>query len=139
MFQAIRCTAVSCSCDCFSPCKTQIRVCDGCGHGWVSHGKWPMQLFIHVMLCVFLRYGTKLYKSRSLVNHALLFIKKKFKCNFLQKHWLKVLKNCNNNTFLYAQFMWIEKHRGPLNLGSPMPGLACIIKKLKSKPWVNSY
>ncbi|CAL1263357.1 unnamed protein product [Larinioides sclopetarius] len=34
---AIRCTAVSCSCDCFSPCKAQIRICDGCGHGWVSH------------------------------------------------------------------------------------------------------
>ncbi|XP_054715435.1 zinc finger protein basonuclin-2-like [Uloborus diversus] len=34
---AIRCTAPNCTCDCFSPCKAQIRICDGCGHGWVSH------------------------------------------------------------------------------------------------------
>lgn len=38
--QAIRsCTTPNCSCDCFTPGKTQMRICDTCHHGWISHGK----------------------------------------------------------------------------------------------------
>uniref|UniRef100_A0A8C4Q6Q9 Basonuclin zinc finger protein 1 n=1 Tax=Eptatretus burgeri TaxID=7764 RepID=A0A8C4Q6Q9_EPTBU len=35
--QAIRCTLVSCSCECFQPGKIHIRTCDQCKHGWVAH------------------------------------------------------------------------------------------------------
>lgn len=34
---AIRCTTPNCSCDCFTPGKSQLRTCDTCKHGWVSH------------------------------------------------------------------------------------------------------
>ncbi|XP_013419142.1 zinc finger protein basonuclin-2 isoform X3 [Lingula anatina] len=33
----IRCTVPSCACECFSPGKNQLRVCDTCKHGWVAH------------------------------------------------------------------------------------------------------
>uniref|UniRef100_A0A8C7A1S4 Basonuclin zinc finger protein 1 n=1 Tax=Nothoprocta perdicaria TaxID=30464 RepID=A0A8C7A1S4_NOTPE len=36
-FQAIRCTLVSCSCQCFKPGKINQRQCDQCRHGWVAH------------------------------------------------------------------------------------------------------
>lgn len=37
--QAIRCTLVNCSCECFQPGKIHLRTCDQCKHGWVAHGK----------------------------------------------------------------------------------------------------
>lgn len=42
-FQAIRCTVPSCACECFTPGKDNLRNCESCKHGWVSHGK----LFIY--------------------------------------------------------------------------------------------
>ncbi|XP_068082236.1 uncharacterized protein [Anabrus simplex] len=36
---AIRCTVPSCSCECFTPGKMNIRYCDTCSHSWVPHGK----------------------------------------------------------------------------------------------------
>lgn len=38
-FQAIRCTLVNCTCECFQPGKINLRTCDQCKHGWVAHGK----------------------------------------------------------------------------------------------------
>ncbi|KAM8748274.1 zinc finger protein basonuclin-2 [Acanthopagrus schlegelii] len=35
--ESIRCTAPGCSCQCFKPGSVQLRSCDRCGHGWVSH------------------------------------------------------------------------------------------------------
>ncbi|XP_055080193.1 zinc finger protein basonuclin-2 isoform X6 [Periophthalmus magnuspinnatus] len=35
--QAIRCTLVNCSCECFQPGKIHLRTCDQCKHGWVAH------------------------------------------------------------------------------------------------------
>ncbi|NXU03965.1 BNC1 protein, partial [Buphagus erythrorhynchus] len=35
--QAIRCTLVNCSCQCFKPGKINQRQCDQCRHGWVAH------------------------------------------------------------------------------------------------------
>ncbi|XP_029610767.1 zinc finger protein basonuclin-2 [Salmo trutta] len=35
--QVIRCTQVSCTCQCFRPDKTNLRICDHCRHGWVAH------------------------------------------------------------------------------------------------------
>ncbi|XP_030644162.1 zinc finger protein basonuclin-2 [Chanos chanos] len=35
--QAIRCTLVNCTCECFQPGKIQLRTCDQCKHGWVAH------------------------------------------------------------------------------------------------------
>ncbi|XP_061451409.1 zinc finger protein basonuclin-1 isoform X2 [Rhineura floridana] len=37
MSEAIRCTLVSCSCQCFKPGKINQRQCDQCRHGWVAH------------------------------------------------------------------------------------------------------
>lgn len=37
--QAIRCTLVNCTCECFQPGKIHLRTCDQCKHGWVAHGK----------------------------------------------------------------------------------------------------
>ncbi|XP_064620348.1 zinc finger protein basonuclin-2-like isoform X2 [Lineus longissimus] len=34
---AIRCTLPNCSCECFAPGKSTIRVCETCKHGWVIH------------------------------------------------------------------------------------------------------
>jgi hypothetical protein len=34
---AIRCSTPNCSCDCFAPGKTQMRICANCNHGWISH------------------------------------------------------------------------------------------------------
>uniref|UniRef100_A0A8C9FW49 Zinc finger protein basonuclin-2 n=1 Tax=Pavo cristatus TaxID=9049 RepID=A0A8C9FW49_PAVCR len=36
-FQAIRCTLVNCTCECFQPGKINLRTCDQCKHGWVAH------------------------------------------------------------------------------------------------------
>ena len=44
-FQAIRCTLPGCPCECFSPGKTVLRVCESCKHGWVAHGKFSLNLF----------------------------------------------------------------------------------------------
>lgn len=38
--QAIRCTLVNCTCECFQPGKIHLRTCDQCKHGWVAHGEW---------------------------------------------------------------------------------------------------
>ncbi|KAM7324777.1 hypothetical protein ACRRTK_017082 [Alexandromys fortis] len=38
-FQAIRCTLVNCTCECFQPGKINLRTCDQCKHGWVAHGE----------------------------------------------------------------------------------------------------
>ncbi|XP_061218139.1 zinc finger protein basonuclin-2 [Neopsephotus bourkii] len=35
--QAIRCTLVNCTCECFQPGKINLRTCDQCKHGWVAH------------------------------------------------------------------------------------------------------
>ncbi|XP_038659927.1 zinc finger protein basonuclin-2 isoform X4 [Scyliorhinus canicula] len=35
--QAIRCTLVNCTCECFQPGKISLRTCDQCKHGWVAH------------------------------------------------------------------------------------------------------
>ncbi|XP_075450907.1 zinc finger protein basonuclin-2 isoform X4 [Ascaphus truei] len=35
--QAIRCTLVNCTCECFQPGKINQRTCDQCKHGWVAH------------------------------------------------------------------------------------------------------
>ncbi|KAG6930895.1 basonuclin 2 [Chelydra serpentina] len=35
--QAIRCTLVNCTCECFQPGKINLRTCDHCKHGWVAH------------------------------------------------------------------------------------------------------
>ncbi|XP_036430701.1 zinc finger protein basonuclin-2 isoform X2 [Colossoma macropomum] len=35
--QAIRCTLVNCTCECFQPGKIHLRTCDQCKHGWVAH------------------------------------------------------------------------------------------------------
>ncbi|XP_057187222.1 zinc finger protein basonuclin-2 isoform X2 [Triplophysa rosa] len=35
--QAIRCTLVNCTCECFLPGKIHLRTCDQCKHGWVAH------------------------------------------------------------------------------------------------------
>ncbi|KAA8594709.1 hypothetical protein FQN60_011844, partial [Etheostoma spectabile] len=35
--QAIRCTLVNCTCECFQPGKIHLRTCDHCKHGWVAH------------------------------------------------------------------------------------------------------
>ena len=40
VFQAIRCTVASCSCSCFQPGKTSVRLCEKCKHGWVAHGEF---------------------------------------------------------------------------------------------------
>uniref|UniRef100_H0XS74 Basonuclin 2 n=1 Tax=Otolemur garnettii TaxID=30611 RepID=H0XS74_OTOGA len=37
IFQAIRCTLVNCTCECFQPGKINLRTCDQCKHGWVAH------------------------------------------------------------------------------------------------------
>ncbi|XP_033113475.1 uncharacterized protein LOC117114052 [Anneissia japonica] len=37
MATAIRCTLPGCSCECFNPCKSQLRTCQSCQHGWVAH------------------------------------------------------------------------------------------------------
>ncbi|XP_019389235.1 PREDICTED: zinc finger protein basonuclin-1 [Crocodylus porosus] len=37
MSEAIRCTLVNCSCQCFKPGKINQRQCDQCRHGWVAH------------------------------------------------------------------------------------------------------
>ncbi|KAM6328034.1 LOW QUALITY PROTEIN: zinc finger protein basonuclin-2 [Alca torda] len=37
MSQAIRCTLVNCTCECFQPGKINLRTCDQCKHGWVAH------------------------------------------------------------------------------------------------------
>ncbi|XP_071953343.1 uncharacterized protein [Antedon mediterranea] len=37
MFTSLRCTLPGCSCECFNPCKTQLRSCQSCQHGWVAH------------------------------------------------------------------------------------------------------
>ncbi|XP_065333452.1 zinc finger protein basonuclin-2-like isoform X2 [Cloeon dipterum] len=34
---AIRCTIPGCGCDCFVPGKHQLRHCESCRHGWVTH------------------------------------------------------------------------------------------------------
>ncbi|XP_071000035.1 zinc finger protein basonuclin-2-like [Oncorhynchus clarkii lewisi] len=34
---AIRCTLVNCTCECFQPGKIHLRTCDQCKHGWVAH------------------------------------------------------------------------------------------------------
>ncbi|XP_059486973.1 zinc finger protein basonuclin-2-like isoform X2 [Neocloeon triangulifer] len=34
---AIRCTVPGCVCDCFVPGKLQLRQCESCRHGWVTH------------------------------------------------------------------------------------------------------
>lgn len=47
-FQAIRCTLPGCPCECFSPGKTILRVCDTCKHGWVAHGKLMLHMHAHV-------------------------------------------------------------------------------------------
>uniref|UniRef100_A0A8C7FR26 Zinc finger protein basonuclin-2 n=1 Tax=Oncorhynchus kisutch TaxID=8019 RepID=A0A8C7FR26_ONCKI len=31
------CTQVNCTCQCFRPAKTNLRICDHCRHGWVAH------------------------------------------------------------------------------------------------------
>lgn len=43
--QAIRCTLVNCTCECFQPGKIHLRTCDQCKHGWVAHGKRISMLF----------------------------------------------------------------------------------------------
>ncbi|XP_066036911.1 zinc finger protein basonuclin-2 isoform X2 [Chamaea fasciata] len=35
--QAIRCTLLNCTCECFQPGKINLRTCDQCKHGWVAH------------------------------------------------------------------------------------------------------
>uniref|UniRef100_A0A3Q4HG59 Basonuclin zinc finger protein 2 n=1 Tax=Neolamprologus brichardi TaxID=32507 RepID=A0A3Q4HG59_NEOBR len=35
--QAIRCTLVNCTCECFQPGKIHLRTCDQCKHGWGAH------------------------------------------------------------------------------------------------------
>nr|XP_057922775.1 zinc finger protein basonuclin-2 isoform X1 [Doryrhamphus excisus] len=35
--EAIRCTLVNCTCECFQPGKIHLRTCDHCKHGWVAH------------------------------------------------------------------------------------------------------
>ncbi|XP_029464479.1 zinc finger protein basonuclin-2 isoform X2 [Rhinatrema bivittatum] len=35
--EAIRCTLVNCTCECFQPGKINLRTCDQCKHGWVAH------------------------------------------------------------------------------------------------------
>ncbi|XP_059210464.1 zinc finger protein basonuclin-2-like [Centropristis striata] len=35
--ESVRCTVTSCSCVCFKSGSVQLRTCDRCGHGWVSH------------------------------------------------------------------------------------------------------
>ncbi|XP_053714255.1 zinc finger protein basonuclin-2 isoform X4 [Synchiropus splendidus] len=35
--EAIRCTLVNCTCECFQPGKIHLRTCDQCKHGWVAH------------------------------------------------------------------------------------------------------
>lgn len=49
-FQAIRCTVPSCACECFTPGKDNLRSCDSCKHGWVSHGKSILLFFtlVHI-------------------------------------------------------------------------------------------
>lgn len=47
--QAIRCTLVNCTCECFQPGKINLRTCDQCKHGWVAHGK--KSLFGVFLLC----------------------------------------------------------------------------------------
>uniref|UniRef100_A0A3B3STN9 Zinc finger protein basonuclin-2 n=1 Tax=Paramormyrops kingsleyae TaxID=1676925 RepID=A0A3B3STN9_9TELE len=37
VLQAIRCTLVNCTCECFQPGKINLRMCDQCKHGWVAH------------------------------------------------------------------------------------------------------
>lgn len=37
MSEAIQCTLVNCSCQCFKPGKINQRQCDQCRHGWVAH------------------------------------------------------------------------------------------------------
>ncbi|XP_058011932.1 zinc finger protein basonuclin-1 isoform X2 [Ahaetulla prasina] len=37
MSEAIRCTLVNCSCQCFKTGKINQRLCDQCRHGWVAH------------------------------------------------------------------------------------------------------
>lgn len=43
--QAIRCTLVNCTCECFQPGKIHLRTCDQCKHGWVAHGKSRTHVF----------------------------------------------------------------------------------------------
>ncbi|KAJ8388256.1 hypothetical protein AAFF_G00135170 [Aldrovandia affinis] len=35
--EAIRCTLLNCTCECFQPGKINLRTCDHCKHGWVAH------------------------------------------------------------------------------------------------------
>lgn len=62
-FQAIRCTLVNCTCECFQPGKINLRTCDQCKHGWVAHGEEnldsplcrsryaPVSVHIHSVFC----------------------------------------------------------------------------------------
>lgn len=43
VLQAIRCTLVNCTCECFQPGKINLRMCDQCKHGWVAHGEHVTQ------------------------------------------------------------------------------------------------
>lgn len=59
IFQAIRCTLVNCTCECFQPGKINLRTCDQCKHGWVAHGEENLGLsfcsrHVHVNVRVFL-------------------------------------------------------------------------------------
>ena len=46
VFQAIRCTQQTCSCECFAPGKACLRYCDTCNHGWVAHGEFKFHICI---------------------------------------------------------------------------------------------
>lgn len=52
--QAIRCTLVNCTCECFQPGKIHLRTCDQCKHGWVAHGKPAQHSHVDFYLSVIL-------------------------------------------------------------------------------------
>lgn len=38
-FQAARCIILACKCAAFKPTALNVRLCEGCEHGWVAHGE----------------------------------------------------------------------------------------------------
>lgn len=73
--QAIRCTLVNCTCECFQPGKIHLRTCDQCKHGWVAHGKPAQQMDFYLsvtlaliidiepLACVFLSFRFSCFQS----------------------------------------------------------------------------
>lgn len=76
IFQAIRCTLVNCTCECFQPGKINLRTCDQCKHGWVAHGEENLDFsscscYVHVNVHIFLEQSLAWRRKGSAVLQVL--------------------------------------------------------------------